>query len=287
VKIDKIVPDFVPLNGAPLAGYRDMALRTNRLFLYYIVPRTPTMAFDFYDEYKDYPNLELLKIIRNPNDYQPLTVAAASQILDERQVPGEEIGSLDQSLHALAEAERYKREKFARMTAKTADLFPPIAQPHKEVEPSKWVNLFLLVIAARYAWMLFGMTKRLIRLLSRQSFDWFDYINFVPVLYVPFIFFLIFKRRRWGWILLFADNLAALIMMLSESYIFFKYQHLYHSSIVSFITPIMIRSAFTFFLWRNAITEYFGVSSTIKKRTALVVAGVTLLFVVAIPLLES
>ena len=43
----------------------------------------------------------------------------------------------------------------------------------------------------------------------------------------------------------------------------------------------------TFFLWRNAITEYFGVSSTIKKRTALVVAGVTLLFVVAIPLLES
>lgn len=245
------------------------------------------MAFDFYDEYKDYPNLELLKIIRNPRDYQPLAVAAASQILDERQVPDEEISSLDQSLHALAEAERYKREKFARMAAKTADLFPPTAQPHKEVEPSKWVNLLLLVIAAQYAWMLFGMTKHLIRWLSRQFFDWFDYINFLPILYVPFIFFLIFKRRRWGWILLFADNLATLIMILSESYIFFKFQHIYHSSIVSFITPIMIRSAFTFFLWRNGITEYFGVSFAIKKRTALVVAGVTLLFVVAIPILES
>jgi hypothetical protein len=245
------------------------------------------MAFDFYDEYKDYPNLELLKIIRNPSDYQPLAVAAASQILDERQVPVEEISALDKSLHELSETERFKREKFARMTAKTADLFPPIAQPHKEVEPTKWVNLFLLVVATQYAWMLFGMIKHVIRLLSRQSFDWFDYINFLPVLYVPFIFFLIFKRRRWGWILLFADNLAAIILMLSESYIFFKYQHIHHSSIVSFITPIMIRSALTFFLWRNAITEHFGVSSTIKKRTALVVAGATFLFAVAMLLLES
>lgn len=245
------------------------------------------MAFDFYDEYKDYPNLELLKIIRNPSDYQPPAVAAASQILDERQVPVEEISALDQSLHASAEVERNKREKFARMTAKTADLFPPIAQPHKEVEPSKWVNLLLLVIAAQYVWMLFGMREDLIRLSSRHSFAWFYFFNFLPVFYIPVLFFLIFKRRRWGWILLFADNFATLIMMLSESYIFFKYQHIHHASFVSFITPIVIRSAFTLFLWRNAITENFGVSSAIKKRTALVVAGVTLLFLVAMFLLGS
>lgn len=245
------------------------------------------MAFDFYDEYKDYPNLDLLRIIRNPGDYQPPAVAAAGRVLEERQVPVEEIAALDQTLQGLTEAEWYKSEKFTRMTAKTADLFPPISQLHTEAEPFKWVNLLLLVMGIHYAWMLFRMIKGLIRLLPRSSFYWFDLINFLPIVYVPFLFILLFKRKRWGWILLFADNLAALIMMVSEGYIFFKFRHLYHSSITSFILPIMIRSAFTFFLWRNAIAEHFGVSAKNKKRTALVVAGVTVVFVVAVPFLRG
>ena len=42
------------------------------------------MNFDFYHQYKDYPNTELLKIIKRPDDYQPAAVAIATKILGER-----------------------------------------------------------------------------------------------------------------------------------------------------------------------------------------------------------
>ncbi len=217
--------------------------------------------------------------MQQPGDYQPEAVAAASRILNDRQIATEELQSLDQSLKDLEDAKRQKIEKIERYRTKAVAFLSPILQPQKKIDPRQWLTYLLLVIGLQYVWTLFGMVKKVIRLLNRENFFWVDYIDFVSVLYVPFIFYLLFKKRRWGWILLFADNIATLIMSLSQTYIFFKYQDVHHGSTTSFLFPILIRAAFAYFLWTDAIAVLFCVNTRTKKRTALITAGGTLLYV--------
>ena len=104
------------------------------------------MPFDFYGEYKNYPDIELLKIMRQPGDYQPEAVAAASQILNDRQIATEEFQSLDQSLQDLEEAKRQKIAKIERLRTEAATFLSPILQPQKKIEPFQWLRYLLLVI---------------------------------------------------------------------------------------------------------------------------------------------
>jgi hypothetical protein len=53
--------------------------------------------------------------MRQPGDYQPEAVAAASRILNDRQIATEELQSLDQSLQDLEDAKRQKTEKYSHM----------------------------------------------------------------------------------------------------------------------------------------------------------------------------
>ncbi|HEV2483527.1 MAG TPA: hypothetical protein VGS79_27870 [Puia sp.] len=243
------------------------------------------MTFDFYANYKDYTTLQLLGIIRQPGEYQPEAVAAATKILGEREVTEEEVKLIDEALQDMAFAKRYESEKFGRLKAKAAELFPPVFQPQEKIEPSKWLNFLLLVIGIEYVWMLFESGEKMIRIFSRGNFYWVDFLDLLPIFYTPVIFYLLFRKRRWGWILLFADNLGSLIMLLSESYIFFKYQSFHHGSTTTFITQILIRSAFAVFLWRDAIVDLFAVNPMTKKRTVWITTAGTLFFIGAVYLL--
>jgi hypothetical protein len=235
------------------------------------------MSFDFYSEYKNYPNLELLKIMKEPGGYQPEAVMAASRVLGERQVAAEELQLLDQSLQDLDHAVKQRKEEVERLKARVWDFFSPILQPQERVEPEKWLNILLLMIGIEYIWKLVDFTRIMIRVFSRGNFFWVDILNFFTIAYLPFIFYLLLRRRRWGWILLFADNFAALILRLSESYFFFKYHSIHHGSTISFTTPILVWAAFAFFLWRNHIVGLFGVNATTRKQTFWITLAGTLL----------
>lgn len=239
------------------------------------------MNIDFYQLYKDYTNTELLKIVKRPADYQPAAVAVATQILNERQVTAEEIQFVDQYFHNIENSVKTKKEKYDALKTKATDFFEPVLHPSEKIEPNKWVNILLLVIAIQYAWSLFNTAKRLISFLQCDycSFDVTFFAELLTLLYVPLIFFLLFKRRRWGWILLFADNLFSLISRVSQSYIFFKYQSIHHGDTTSFLLPILIKAAFVFFLWREPIANYFGIAQETKKKTALITTAGTLLFI--------
>jgi hypothetical protein len=239
------------------------------------------MNFDFYQLYRDYSNTDLLKIVKRPGDYQTSAIAAATQILNERQVTSEEIQFIDNYFHDIESSTRIKKEKVEAIKTKAADFFEPVLHPSEKVEPNKWVNILLLLIAIQYAWTLFETGKRLIYFFQCDycTLDIIFFAELLTLLYVPLIFFLLFKRRRWGWILLFADNLFSLISSVSQSYIFFKYQSIHHGDTTSFLLPIIIKTAFVFFLWRDTISNYFSVTLMTKKKTALITTGGTLLFI--------
>lgn len=247
------------------------------------------MNFDFYQQYSTYSNIELLKIVKRPADYQPAAIAVATQILNEREVSPEEIRLVDDYYRNIDNSIKTRSEKIGALKNKAVDLFEPVLYPSEKVEPNKWVNILLFAISIQYAWTLFNIIKALINFFQCHYCRWSlgSYLGLFMLLYIPIIFFLLFRRMQWGWILLFADNLFSLILRLSESYIFFKYQSIHHGDTASFVLPIFIRTAFVFFLWREPIANHFAVNADTKKNTALITIGVALVFLFVMYLIFS
>lgn len=244
------------------------------------------MNQDFYQQYKGYSNTELLKIVKRPAEYQPKAVTVATQILTERQVTQEEHLIVDQYYHDIDSSANAKKQKVDFLKHKAADFFEPVLSPSENVQTSKWVNILLLAIAIQYAWLLFETSKRLLTYIQCDacSFDIIFFIDLSALIYVPLIFFLLFKRRRWGWNLLFADTLFGLISRVSQSYLFFKYQSIHQGDSAFFITAILVRAAIVFFLWREPVACYFGISDKRKKEIAMITTVCTLLIIIILNL---
>ena len=267
------------------------------------------MNFDFYNQYKIYANTDLLKIIQQPDHYQEDAVKAATQLLNEREVSESDIENAKSYYLELDNSAKQRTDKLNSYKEKTADFLEPVLHPTSNVNPEKWLTIFLFTIVLQYLWILYINISDFIKFIKyvvdcktygfdgstsgtvsywacfTSQFNPFIFFQLLTLVYVPIIFYLLFKRKRWGWILLFADTLFGLISMISQSYIFFKYQQYYHGDTISFFTNIIIKGLFVFFLWKNYISDSFGVTKNIKKNTAIITTIITVILILIIPLL--
>src|SRR6185295_2461365 len=108
------------------------------------------MNVDFYQEYKDYSNIDLLKITKRPDDYQPAAVQAATEVLSERVVTPDEIEFVNQYYQEIEDDTKVRKEKIDAYKNKATSFFEPVINPSENVEPDKWVDILLLVIALQY-----------------------------------------------------------------------------------------------------------------------------------------
>jgi hypothetical protein len=242
------------------------------------------MSLDFNKIYKDYSNAELLKILKRPTEYQPAAITAATQILEKRHVTSDDHQIVDDYFNDIDNNKKVRKEKTEDLRDKTLDLLEPVLKPSPEIEANKWVNILLLLLAIQYLWTIVVAVIQVVN--YTQCYDCSMDISFwakaSAIVYVPFIFFLLLKRRRWGWILLFADNLFSVIARLSQAYIFFKYQSVHQGDTASFLLPLFIRSAFLYFLWREPIAEHFRIDEKTKMKTAKITTIITLLYIIAV-----
>jgi hypothetical protein len=238
------------------------------------------MPFNFHDQYKNHSNIELLKIVRQPNEYQTDAVDAATSILKERKISETDIQQVDTYFTEIEAKATLKSEKLNSYKEKAADVLQPILKPGHEVKPAKWLNILLLFIGLEYIWTLYNSIKRFVYFSRCDgcTFDVTMVFTLVTLIYIPVIFFLLYKKTRWGWILLFADNLFTLISRIFQSYIFFKYLEFHRGDTGTFVLLIVIKAAFAFFLWRAPIPDFFGVMNNAKKDTAIITTVITILF---------
>ncbi len=240
------------------------------------------MNFDFYEQYKQYSTVELLKIVKKAADYQPGAVEAARTLLAQRQISQHELEEADSLVNEEEKQAKAFSNKINTYKEKAADFFEPIINPGTEVKPVKWLNILLLFLGLQYVWIFYDIIKSLLHFLKCRycSFDFTMFMLLINLIYIPLIFYLLYKKRKWGWILLFADNLFVLIIRLGETYTFFKYQEFHQGSSSEFLFFILVRAAFVFFLWRRSIADFFGVSDKVKKDTAMVVGAFGLALVI-------
>src|SRR5687768_3427403 len=105
------------------------------------------MVFNFSDKYKDYSNIELLKIIRRPDDYQPAAIEAAGLILKHRQITEEEKNFVEEFYKAISEKKAVSKARIDFYKDKSLDFLEPVLHPGKPVSAVKWLNILLLVIS--------------------------------------------------------------------------------------------------------------------------------------------
>lgn len=238
------------------------------------------MQFNFSEQYQNFSNIQLLKIVKQPFEYQPEAVEAAKLILKERNVTREEITYIEQYFRNMEIADAARRGKALEYKKRIGDFFDPVIRPRQAVEPSKWVNILLFIIALQYAWWLYQNIRRFILFLKCREceIDGFFIVPYLNLIYIPVIFLLLIKRRKWGWILLFSDNLFSLIMSAVALYPLIIYGFLG----IPFFYQVAAKLAILFFLWRPAITEYFGVTKNAKRDTVLIVCLAGVLFIFSI-----
>ena len=233
------------------------------------------MSNGFLNTFQQYSNVELLKIVKRPADYQPEAINAAAEILTSRNVSEQELNEVEFFYYNIDLKEQEKQEKLNAINDKVTDFLEPLLQPKTETNPGKWLNVFLLFIAIQYLWYIFKTVERFIDFYKNHYLFDFTYAGDVLTLfYVPLVFYLLYKRKKWGWILLFADAAFSGSSLLSESWILFKYQDIHHGNVSTFLWSVFAEVALVIFLWRPEIADWFGIDEKEKKKFVIRIAAV-------------
>lgn len=237
------------------------------------------MKADFYSLYKTYSNVELLKIVKQPEDYQEEAVATAEEILKERLVLDEEIKSAE--LELLGIPSHFYTTSTEGSTTEEGDILTPLLTLKAKTERPSWIKIALAVIALSYAYVFYS-TARLLWLVLRCemcSLGASDYIGIFLLVYLPLVFYFIYQRKPLGWILLFVDNLFAFISRGFNAYMIYNFQHSQSVLGPSLFIGLLIKLAILLFLWRTEVAGYFSVDQETKLKTAVLTFLGTAVFI--------
>lgn len=240
---------------------------------------------NYLQAYNDYSTFELLKIVKRPGTHPPEAISAATEILKTRSVTLEDLQELNQYFRDQdTEAKANKDSPYGMKTTPTN--FGSMVLD-EETEPPRWLNILILLMALHYAWTLYITAKQLIYYLECDDCNELvlRYVSFLPLLYIPLAFFLLFRRSSWGWIILFADNLYKLISGLFTSYFLYNDKSMYRGSIDDFYVLLVLKAVFILLLWRNSVAAHYNVSVATKRRTLIGTVIGTFLFSVLIVIL--
>ena len=244
------------------------------------------MDFDFYTLYKDFSTAELLTITQRPDEYQPEAVEAANLRLSERNIAHEDQVAVQAFYAESDRAANRKTERIDQLKGQAADLFQPVFQPSSEVAPQKWFRLFLLVLGLQYGWSLIQTLIAVYKTIAGQGSDRFDLfflIDIGTIIYLPYFYYLLYKRKRWGWILVFAGILVGILGLPMQVYAYSVFLRAFGQgpmdmgTIAGFVFQGAVKIVFAMFLWRQDVCDLFGIRQPIKTRTVVYTSVITLL----------
>lgn len=233
------------------------------------------MLFNFEERYRDYTNAALLNITLQPDKYQAEAVAAAKKLLEQRTVTENDHQEASQVLEEQTLAGQQKVRQQQVLKEKTEDLLEPILQPQAMVQPEKWLRLFLIGLALQYVWTLYDTAKSVIDMIQYGGlpyWSWAD-LKYFDLLWLPFTFYLLYHRRKWGWILTFASSLFIFISKIFNFPALLVYLRVNpDADITFFFIGVLIQCGICLFLWRRDIASLFGISDALRKKVLLIVS---------------
>ena len=239
------------------------------------------MAFDFLQEYEHLSTSTLLAILQQPQDYQPEALSAARTLLAGRTVTEDDTVETAQYIEKLENERESRKSQGKLLQDKLAYLLEPVINPKATIEPRRWVNLLLAGITLLFAWNLYVLARLYIMKFGPPSvipLTIEDMVFTIRVAYLPVIVFLLYKRRKAGWILLMVDRTWNFLSSGVSFFYLFEYPVLQQNNAEALIWPVMLNGFFILFLWRKEIREYFGITERLRRKAVIATAVSFLLY---------
>lgn len=231
------------------------------------------MNFDFYEEFQYFSNTELLKIIRQPEQYDPQAVIAANKVIAERDVTEEEKDVVDD--HINQQVAKHEKKQLANKQLQI--FFQSFVQP----DPGSYevyLNgmLLLLVISSFYQLFLIYGPGGTIYLCTDCS-DRVLIMGFVLPAGMLLIAYLLFSRQRWGWLLSFGWFITVVafyvICYILNATSFMRF----FVPWLEFVIGTTLYSGAIYVLNKPQMKEAFGITSAMILKTA--IAGLVIAIV--------
>ena len=244
------------------------------------------MDFDFKNSYKNYTDLELLKITLYRSQYHPEAAAAAQALLNERGVTDSDRAAGWAQIKQQAEQEEeqktsniiFKKTKLIQATA----YVHPAMEPHQLADARKWFNILCTAQILGIIWELvqnnFFMSLFYRSDISLAELYLVAFYRLRLAVLMGLLLYLFYRKRKWGWILLLASHLVSFISFVLLKCIMFEDLGPFATFSTTFITAV--HAAYIIALLRDNMVNYFSISDDVKKKTVQVAALLAIAVVV-------
>lgn len=229
------------------------------------------MNNDFHKLYRGYSNAALINILQNPEQYPAAAVDAANEILEERNIPSDE--HLDLFLESeISKGERPSSISFQELfQGNILKYFKKLLAPVTDKNDRILIIIFLSIFTINFLYLLFIYIRSIYTFIALPvsnnaigSNSTILLITSITQLSLAILLILlIYTRRRWGWILMFAGALYSCIISgttVNES-------HLYSRNAGVMIFALLLNGVIAFLLSRKALLRFYGISRTTQFIT--------------------
>lgn len=252
------------------------------------------MNFDYRTQFEHYSNEELLRVVKQPEQYQEEAISAAKDILAEREVSNAELTAINVEVNRKRQQKEIKAETantVKHIVSETLQLFTnPTKHPNKKANPVFWVVVIVAIRAGYYLWDLPGDIKSLSDILwmfSNSDEDLLFYsqilfFNILNIVYMPVLIYLLIMRKRWGWILFTFDAIAIITMHLGSFYSLIAYPEYTQFNIPWLIFNFATMIPLLFFLLKQEVYSYFNITKRSKQLTVIYSAVIATAFLLTL-----
>ncbi len=246
---------------------------------------------EFTEKFKTYTNTELLRIIDNPNGYQPAAVETAKTIFSDRQLTNEEIkiakDELEIENQEKINKEQKKRaieDKFISIGKSVIDTVNPIQKETPSIE--KTIKIISLLLGGLFLFQLYQEFEILSYIFTDSSanLDFSLVLYLLPLVVILTAAILFYKKKKIGWILLtvfltysavsaIGISILIIVMMfmgLDELDNFFS-----QTSMTKYLLTFLFFAGIIFAISRENIRTVYGIS----KQTMVLTISITVIIV--------
>lgn len=230
------------------------------------------MEFDFYTRYQELSDGDLAYIVNNPHKHQPQAVEAARQVLEERGISADALQAYTMkpaTAAAVPQNSDYGEYDIFESLKQEIPLHPKMDNYHK------WLIAYLIFQAISGVYVIYVSIRNL-SIMGYYPLDSVFWISYRAA-YIPLVLYFMFKRKPWGWILLFFDLMLPIPSYLKSIYALFTDTNTMFGTL--FIGQVL-GCALTIFLLRFInlpyVLSYYGVSQSRRRQVVWYTIGIIL-----------
>lgn len=240
------------------------------------------MNFDFYKLYSSFSNTELLKITNAAEGYMPEAVAAAQKLLSERQVTEQEIDEVNVYYQSLQNEARYRQDVHNGIKEAIGDFIQPVVKPEGEVQPEKWLHIFLVIYLIKFIVIAFTTIKYEYDVIFRCEdckFGGMELFGLLEIIFYAAIIWLLFKRKALGWVGAVFDSIFSTCSVVLQIIALYRFPFLHTSKAGSFFV-LIVYAFLVAYLAGEGCRALFGVEKKLLIKTLVVSAAISVAILV-------